>query len=230
MKSCLLISTCLLTMSAYALEYRASYDMIWNIGLALEAEATETLIRKGNLYQMELDAKASIGSATEIADALYDEKLGWKPLEYTYTQSVLGNVKSRHFRFNWNSTGLIRLHEPERAEEKITEDLLDPLSFRLNLAHKLRNNQSIPNAFLMLDGNKIKKFALKRVGEEAIQTAFGVFNTIKFSLEDQNKNTNKYFRFWLAPELNFQLIKLEKKDKKRFFSLILKSHEFFGNP
>ena len=134
----------LIASPAFSQGYEAKYNMIWSVGIKLEAEAIETLQQNGDRYEMVLDAKASIGSANETTHLLFTNENGWKPLDYNYTQSVLGRTTGRNFRFNWNKQSLTWLHEPERAEMTIPDDAIDPLGFRLQLAYLLKNRRPLP--------------------------------------------------------------------------------------
>ena len=58
----LFLLTYLVCLPALARGYEAKYDMLWSVGLKLKAEATETLKKNGDRYQIILDAKASVGS------------------------------------------------------------------------------------------------------------------------------------------------------------------------
>ena len=101
------------TSPIFAQGYEAKYDVVWNMGIRLEAEAIETLKQTGDLFEMVLDANASIGSASETTSLLFTKENGWRPLDYSYTQNILGHATGRNFRFNWNRKSLARLHEPK---------------------------------------------------------------------------------------------------------------------
>ena len=148
----LFLLTYLVCLPALARGYEAKYDMLWSVGLKLKAEATETLKINGDRYQIIMDAKASVGSANETTNLLYFPESGWRPLDYSYTQNILGRTKGRHFRFNWNTGMLTWLHQPERNELPIPINALDPLGFRLQLAYLLMNEKDLPNTVNMLDG------------------------------------------------------------------------------
>ncbi len=228
MKAFVLIVLILMTTQAQARGYSATYDMIWSVGIRLETEATETLLKTDGNWQMTLDAKASIGSATETTNLIFDQDNGWTPLDYSYTQSVLGRTKGRHFRFNWNKESLSRLHEPEQSELPMDPGTLDPLGFRLHLAHLLQQGKAPPTQITMLSGNGLKTREMASAGEEVIETPMGSFNTLKFALlEDDPKRS---FEFWLAPELDYQLVKLETRDNKRMLALTLTSYTPAGTP
>lgn len=223
---CMIFGVCMLISAlGWARTYEAQYAMRWSVGITLEADAVERLAEDGERYQIELSAEAGIGSATETTHLLFDPNTGWTPLDYSYTQSVLGRTTGRHFRFNWNKGTATRLHEPETAELEIPSDALDPLGFRLQLAHLLKTAQPLPTTITMLDGDDLKTRQLQGHGTEMIETPAGSFNALKFSLADQTPKPDKSFVFWLAPELDYQLIKLDKRDSKRRLALTLTSYQ-----
>ncbi|HAY55709.1 MAG TPA: hypothetical protein DCY28_07715 [Gammaproteobacteria bacterium] len=220
----------LISMPVFGQGYEAKYDMIWSVGLKLEAEATETLRKTGDRFEMTLDATASIGSATETTNLLYQPESGWKPLDYSYTQSILGRTTGRNFRFNWNKGSVTWLHEPERAEQIIPIETFDPLGFRLQLAYLLNNGRTLPTSITMLDGNGIKVRSVVPGGLERVDTPYGTIEAQKFHLVDDNADPKRSFEFWLAPSLDYQLVKLEKRDKKRLLALTLKAFSKAGKP
>ncbi len=223
---CITLGLCMLiSVSSWAASYEARYAMRWSVGITLEADAVERLTEDGDRHQIELSAEAGIGSATETTHLLFDPETGWTPLDYSYTQSVLGRTTGRHFRFNWNKGTATRLHEPDTAELVIPAGTLDPLGFRLELAHRLRTERALPAQITMLDGNDLKTRQLKRHGSEMIETPAGSFHALKFSLEDDAPSPDRSFFFWLAPELDYQLVKLDKRDKKRRLALTLTSYQ-----
>ena len=220
----------LISMPVFGQGYEAKYDMIWSVGLKLEAEATETLRKTGDRFEMTLDATASIGSATETTNLLYQPESGWKPLDYSYTQSILGRTTGRNFRFNWNKGSVTWLHEPERAEQIIPIETFDPLGFRLQLAYLLNNGRTLPTSITMLDGNGIKVRSVVPGGLERVDTPYGTIEAQKFHLVDDNADPKRSCEFWLAPSLDYQLVKLEKRDKKRLLALTLKAFSKAGKP
>lgn len=221
MKRPLFLLLVLVAAPVMAKGYLATYDMLWKVGLTLEAEATETLSSTDEFWTMTLDADASIGSATEATQLVFEEGSGWTPLDYRYEQRVFGSSSDRTFRFNWNERSLSRLHLPESNDLTIDEGTLDPLGFRLQLAHLLSQGQPIPTSITLIDGDGLKTRQLVEIGEETLSIPYGEVPALKFALLDDDPK--KQFEFWLAPSLNYQLVKLEKRDNRRFIGLTLKT-------
>ena len=211
--------------SVLARDYEAKYDLIWSQGISLQAEATETLKKIGDRYEMILHAQSSVGFANETTNLIFDSRQGWKPLNYSYTQSILGHTKGYHFRFNWNKNTLVWLNEPENQKTQITTGTLDPLGFRLQLAHLLQQNRQLPQSSTMLEGDSITIRSLV-VGEfQNLITPLGVIEAQHFIFKEDDPDPNRSFEFWLAPSLDYQLVKLEKKTNKRLFALTIKAYQ-----
>ena len=179
------------------------------MGIRLEAEAIETLKQTGDLFEMVLDANASIGSATETTSLLFTKENGWRPLIIATLRISSGRATGRNFRFNWNRKSLARLHEPERAEIAIPDDIVDPLGFRLQLAYLLKSGQPLPESITMLDGNDVRRRSLVTGELEALDTPYGPMEARKFILENDTPDPKRKFQFWLAPRLITNLLNLK---------------------
>ena len=82
----------------------------------------------------------------------------------------------------------------------------------------------------MLDGNDVKRRSLVTGELEPLDTPYGPIEARKFILETDTPDPKRKFQFWLAPSLNYQLVKLEKRDKKRSFALTIKAFTTKGTP
>ena len=110
----------------------------------------------------------------------------------------------------------------------IPDDAIDPLGFRLQLAYLLKNGRSLPESITMVDGNDVKVRSVVAGEIETLDTPYGRIDAQKFMLTDDNPNPKRQFEFWLAPSLDYQLVQLKKRDKKRLFALTLKAFKRAG--
>lgn len=206
--------------------YTAQYAMTWHVGLTLSAQATETLRVMDGIYTLELAAKASVGSATETTHLMRTETGTWQPLDYTYTQTLLGRTDTKSIRFNRNQGTLSILHAPEEPEKPIPEGALDPLGFRLVLAEQLMAG-TLPERQVMplLDGDTVTLRRIDRIGIETLRLPIGDVEAIRFALTHEPVREDRTFHFWLAPSLQYQLVKLDKQDGKRRIALELVSYQ-----
>ena len=211
--------------TAFAREYEATYDLTWSQGISLQAEAKETLRKVGDRYEMILDAQASIGFANETTNLLFDSEQGWKPLNYSYTQSFLGRKTRHNFHFDWNKNILVWLNKSEEQKTQIEMGTLDPLGLRLQLAYLLQRSKPLPKSITLLDGETAKVRSVITGELQTLMTPLGAIEAQHFIFKEDDFDPNRSFEFWLAPSLNYQLVKLEKKDNKRFFALTIKTYQ-----
>ena len=122
------------------------------------------------------------------------------------------------------------LHQPERNELLIPINALDPLGFRLQLAYLLMNEKDLPNTVNMLDGDDVKARTISAGELEMLDTPYGKIEAQKFMLTEDNPASERSFEFWLAPSLDYQLVKLQKRDRKRLFALTLRAFKKSGTP
>ena len=200
--------------------------MLWSQGISLQAEAKETLRKVGDRHEMVLDAQASIGFANETTNLLFDSEQGWKPLNYSYTQSILGRTKRHHFNFDWNENILVWLDKPEEGRKtQIATGTLDPLGLRLQLAYLLQQSKPLPKSITVLDGDSVKVRSVITGDLQTLMTPLGTIEAQHFIFKEDDSGPNHSFEFWLAPSLDYQLVKLEKKDDKRLFALTIKTYQ-----
>ena len=82
----------------------------------------------------------------------------------------------------------------------------------------------------MLDGNEIKIRTISKGNLEILDIPYGRIKARKFILTEDNPAPERSFEFWLAPSLDYQLVKLQKRDKKRLFALTLKAFKTARTP
>ncbi|MDP5364104.1 MAG: DUF3108 domain-containing protein [Litorivicinaceae bacterium] len=216
-----------ISLGAIAAEpYTAKYQMTWQVGVKLSAQATETLRVVDGIYTLELAAQAAVGSATETTHLMRSEEGQWQPLDYTYTQTLLGRTETRSVRFNRNQGTVSILHAPDQPEQAIPDGALDPLGFRLVMTEQLTagllpESQTLP----LLDGDTVTLRRIDRVSVETLSLPIGEIEAIRFKLTHEPERPDRQFHFWLAPSLQYQLVKLDKQDGKRRIALELVSYQ-----
>ena len=65
---------------------------------------------------------------------------------------------------------------------------------------------------------------------ETLDTPYGRLDAQRFMLTNDNQDPKHQFEFWLAPSLDYQLVQLKKRDKKRLFALTLKAFKKARTP
>ena len=66
---------------------------------------------------------------------------------------------------------------------------------------------------------------IDRVSVETLSLPIGEIEAIRFKLTHEPERPDRQFHFWLAPSLQYQLVKLDKQDGKRRIALELVSYQ-----
>ncbi len=129
---------------------------------------------------------------------------------YDYLRSILGISKEDHAVFDWDA-GSISTHGRSDRELPLSADIFDNLSQQLAIRCSAAQGQATMR-YSVVKRSRIKDYAYERVGEETIKTDLGELDTVVLRrVHDTNKRTT---RVWLAPELNFMLVRLHQTESK----------------
>lgn len=130
--------------------------------------------------------------------------------QYDYLQSLLGFKKEDHARFDRKS-GLIKTRYKSEKDLPLAPGILDNLSQQL----AIRCDTALGNTTMeypVVKRSGMKTYTYKRVGTETIQTDFGELETIVLKrIQDNGKRTTQ---IWLAPDLNYLLVRLHQTERK----------------
>jgi len=184
-------------------EYQADFK-----GIPLAKGYRQLLDLGNNIYQIR-------STATALAGGLkYDDTS-----RFTYYQ---GNVKSLGFVHKQEGlfSSLQAIGHPDRngglivqvdgthhhfeAPENVHQ-LLDAAGFSVQLQNDLKKGLTdLHYYYNVID--EVDNYRFHVIAEEAITTGLGTFDTLKI---EQKKGNNRSTWLWLAPELDYQLIKAE---------------------
>lgn len=132
-------------------------------------------------------------------------------LDYHYIRS--GKEKEVHLSFNWKTMTVVNTINGDHWRMDIPDGTLDKLSINLGLMAQL-SKQIKDTSFPVADGGKLKYYDFKIDGEAHINTALGNIKTIKVKRNKRGRK-DKQAALWLAPEINYLLVRMEKEDKDR---------------
>ena len=155
------------------------------------------------------------------------------PARYQYERTGLGKNNTQDIRFNWAS-GLANDAARDEAFTFNPNTLFsDRLLYQLRLQVDLINTpmdsiRSKTWTYLIFDRGRMKEYVFEMADEESIDTALGTIDTIR--LERKNEDSSKRTTLWLAPSLEYMLIRFVQEDDGDSFSLALKEAVLDGQP
>jgi hypothetical protein len=136
---------------------------------------------------------------------------------YTYEHKRKKRPKFRKQQFDWSANKLLIIAPNPAKSFDITKGTQDKASMVLTMMQisPLGKNFRIKVA----DKKKLKEYLINIQGKEQIKSGGIDYTTAKLTVSksDQNPTT----RFWLAPELNYLPVQIEKLEKKDTYTMTL---------
>ena len=164
----------------------------------------------------------------EEVEYFYLENNFIQPIEYDFSMKVILMRKyNASAFFNWDENKVSYIEKKERGTVALEEKVLGPSSAQLQLRLDFRNFnlENIPEnlKYKVFWKGKIKEriFDIQK-NPERIETSMGDFLTYKVSRRYE-EGENKSRIFWLAPDLDFSVIKIFNDDGRRPITIEMKS-------
>ena len=164
----------------------------------------------------------------EEVEYFYLENNFIQPIEYDFSMKVILMRKyNASAFFNWDENKVSYIEKKERGTVALEEQVLGPSSAQLQLRLDFRNLnlENIPKnlKYKVFWKGKIKEriFDIQK-NPERIETSMGDFLTYKVSRRYE-EGENKSQIFWLAPDLDFSVIKIFNDDGRRPITIEMKS-------
>lgn len=134
-----------------------------------------------------------------------------RPHKYNVEKEKGDDDDNYTLKFDWGNK-LVRTNNDKPRE--LPTDGLDrtvmEIAMRRLLAQAGDKLPTDPFIFLMVEDDEIKPYRFKITGEEKVATPVGRFNTVKVERLNAGK---REFRLWLAPELDYLPVKVERQKK-----------------
>lgn len=193
--------------------YQAQYAVYRNGKLIGKAEVTLEL--QGEHWSMRSEASGTHGMArllrardNEYSDgSLYQGRL--RPLQYRHQTRIAGGDDAWSASFDWQA-GSVNIAKGRKGKDKLTLDMgagaLDALSLKLEMARRLRDNDS-NMTFLLVDDDEIKEQTFRVLPSVYLATSLGCLRTTP--VERVRPDSTRYTRVWHAADLEFISVRME---------------------
>ena len=166
------------------------------------------------------------GVATMFTDGKITEQSIWtyrkqsvRPLEYSYKNTTSKTKREIKLVFDWQASSVTNIINGTPWKMELLAGTQDKLVYQLRIMldlNKKRDNYE----YLVADGGKIKKYQIKIVSEEDVETPLGKFHSIIVSITGKYRTT----KLWCAPELKFLPVKIEQNnpDESSVYAVLFK--------
>lgn len=201
-------------------EYKGKYS-----GMVITSERT---LRKTGEDTYEFHSKISnfLGNIRESSYFILDSDQNFVSNEYIYQRKIAFKSKQEKIIFDWDQKRAFytRKKKPEKnREHKIAPGMLDVSLYQLKLQRDLANGKT-DLKYVLVKPNKIKlmEFALKAT--ESIELMGSSVQAIK--VERVNLDDTAETTIWVIPSLNYQIGRIDHKDKQGDkYTILLSSYE-----
>lgn len=184
-------------------------DSVWHV--KTETRATSFLAK-------------TLGSEVTEASHFYWEHQAERdqliPLTYHHVSREPLRTRFWQHRYDWdNQLTQTLTHEGEQTIE-IPEDILDPLTLRLQLAAdlaRLENAESLPMGdqnYWVLDRDDVESQRIEARGSETIKVPAGCFNTLKF-YRFRKEGSSRNYDFWVSRALAWMPVQMVYQEGNR---------------
>lgn len=194
---------CHKTLTPYEAMYMSTYKGITMSG-------ARSLRSKGeNQYALTHAAKKTGSSISEQSIfTLKNNRI--KVEKYDMSRSALGIKREYHNRYDWQKQEA-RVTGHANVTLPLNNHPLDLLSYQLALRCDLEQEQKQLN-YPVIARNRIKNYEFKVSGKETLKTEVGELQTL--IVDRLRKGDGRTTRIWVAPDLNYLIVRLEQSESK----------------
>ncbi|NIR31366.1 MAG: DUF3108 domain-containing protein [Gammaproteobacteria bacterium] len=148
--------------------------------------------------------------ALERSELAYPTHGEMRPLAYRYERRGSKN-KTVTIEFDWDERTALNTEKGRSWRLEIPEGTLDKLSYMLALMRDLRAGQREFHYPINARG-KLRTYHFEAVGEERVETALGVLQTLKVE-RIRNPGNPRETVVWFAPRLHYFPVKIMDRDE-----------------
>ena len=141
-----------------------------------------------------------------------------KPIKYDFNQRILFRRYKASANFNWDKNEVKFIENKDKGVLTLSENVVGPSSASLQLRLDFRqfDMDKIPDSisYLVYWKGAIKNRTYEVQKEkESIETPFGTYDAFKVSRQFEEGSERSQV-FWLAPDLDFSVIKIYDKNDR----------------
>ena len=141
-----------------------------------------------------------------------------KPINYRYNQRILFRRYTASADFNWDDNKVSFIEDKDKGIIELLDNVLGPSSASLQLRLDFREfgEGNIPDeiSYVVYWKGTIKDRTYNvNKQKESIETPFGIYEAFKVSRKFEEESDRSQI-FWLAPELDYSVIKIYDKNDR----------------
>jgi hypothetical protein len=191
----------------------------------MSAEATQSLATGANgQFTLKRDVDSVFVKLNEQSEFQVRDS-NFAVSRYTYKRGGLASKKNIEQLFQWDKNNLHVTENGGSRDVAIKSPLFDKLSYTEAMRLQLLSAGTLPKTMSVAfaDRHHLKQYDFVVGAQEDVTVPAGKMRAVR--LERHVPEDNKHTTIWVAPELDYLLIKLEQTDDGDRQELYLKSYE-----
>jgi hypothetical protein len=221
-----LLTTALLlsSVAAYAAPpaFNANYT-VSKSGVTL-GNMSASLSYNGSSYSYQKLSKANGLAAMLSGDTLTERSSGTKQGETLiskhYFQQHKNKRKNRTEDFSFNGGRVSGSFDGRAYQLSVPANTLDPALMELRLMDDLAAGK--PLSYKVVDKGELRAYQFRKLGKETVSTAAGSYACEKVQVS--RNNGERQTTLWLAPELNYAIVKVVHNEEGSLIQMQLNSY------
>jgi hypothetical protein len=179
-------------------------------------EAVLTLTDEGNgRYSMRSDITptgvVSLFTSQEIHERVYGRFQNGQLQPISYQQQRKGKkARTVEITFDWQKGTALGDKNGERTTISVAPGMVDPLSLYLLAMLDLKQGKTVTEYTIVSD-DRLKRYQVRRHGEETVKTAMGDLKTLRFSRQRVDKD--EVVSLWFAPRFDYLPVQIAQSKK-----------------
>jgi len=210
-----------LQLRPFSAEYSLSlgYLVIGRVTVALRVTSRGHYEYQAHTLPVGLTAVVRSDEITELSrgDILNGKVI---PKSYHYRHLKSDNSRQVDLRFHWDSMQVTNRTPESEWIMKIEPGTQDKFSQQLMLMLALQAGQR-EISFPVADGGRLKRYRFRRQPVESVETKAGTFRSLHLIRSKQGRNSQA--DFWLAADLDYLPVKVQRREKEGAFTMQLLS-------
>ena len=146
---------------------------------------------------------------TERSRWTYDNAGNVRPLHYVYHQQGGHRERRAELDFDWGQSKVRNLVQSQPWSLSIEPGTQDKLGYQLALMQDLLHGRREVR-YPIADGGKLKRYLVKSLGEEVIETPLGPLRTVQMQRMNDTKRETK---LWCAERLHYLPVRITHREK-----------------
>lgn len=202
-------SACASVLTPYEAAYVSTYR-----GLAMQGRRTLKAQSDGTFVLSHTASKLGNSVTERSVFRIQDNRI--RVEKYDMTRSMLGVKREQHSWFDWDK-GEVRVTGRNSLVLPLDDQPLDPLSYQLAMRCDFALGKAY-GSYPVVTRKTIKHYRFEVTGTERLATDIGNLETLVVERVTDGKRST---RVWLAPDLNYLMVRLEQRETKQDLHLVL---------